>query len=125
MVSLTSTSNFIFLIAQKRTYPYSAQAKGLPLASSYHPPTPPHDMVWGNYSTTFNHRHIYTYNIYKFICLTAMNMKYLLRTSYDGCLQIYNDIQQVHTGYRREVHIFYITKSWIIYQNNQKYAYIF
>ena len=45
--------------------------------------------------------------MYKCVCLTAMNMQYLLRISCTGCLQIYSNIQQVHTGYKREPHSFY------------------
>ena len=86
---------------------------------------PPNDMVCPKSTTTPNHGHIYTYNIYKCVCLTVMNMKYLLRTSCTGCIQIFNDIQQVHTGYKREVHSFHVTKPWIYFQENQKCAYIF
>ena len=44
------------------------------------PTIPPHDMVCPKSSTTPTHGHVYTYNIYMFVCLTAMNMKYLLHT---------------------------------------------
>ena len=77
------------------------------------PTIPPNDMVCLKSSTTPNHEHIYTYDICKFVYLTATNMKYLLCTRCTGCVQIYNDIQQVHTYYKREVHSFYITESWI------------
>ena len=77
------------------------------------PTSPPNNMACAKSSTTPNHGHICTYNIYKFVCLIDMNMKYLVRTSCTGCVQIYNDIQQVHTYYKREVHSFYITESWI------------
>ena len=121
MVLLTSTFDFIFLLVQKSTCTYSAQqAKQLILASSCCPPSPPNDMVCQKSSTTPNHGHIYTYYIYKFICLTAMNMKYLLRTSCTEYVQIYNDIQPVHTGYKREVHSFYITKYWINFPREPK-----
>ena len=43
-----------------------------------------------------------------------MNMKYLLRTGCTRYMLIYNDIQQVRTGYKREAYLFDITKSWII-----------
>ena len=112
-VLLTSTSNPIFLIAQKMTCPYLAQDKELLPTSSCHPLHL--QMTWyaPKASTTPNHGHIYTYNIYKFFCLTAMNMKYLLHTSCTRYVQIYHDIQQVHTGCKRELHSFDITKSWI------------
>ena len=54
-----------------------------------------------------------------------MNMNYLFCTSCTGCVQIYNDIQQVHTGYKREMRTFYMTKSQMIYQDNPKCAYVF
>ena len=49
-------------------------------------------------STTPDHRHIYTFTIHQFVCLTAMNMKYLLCTSCTGCVKytmIFNKCMQV------------------------------
>ena len=113
MVLLTSTFDFMFLLAQNMTCPYLAQAKELLLASSCHPPSP--QMAW--YAQKLPQHlimGIYTYIIVtRFVCLTTMNMKYLLHTSCTGYVQIYHDIQQVHTGCKRELHSFDITKSWI------------
>ena len=94
-------------------FPHSAQAKELSFASDCHPPSPQMTCYAKNASITPNHGHVYTFTIYKFVCLTTMNMKYLLRKSCTGCVRIYNDIQQEHKGYKREVHSFYITKSRI------------
>ena len=121
MVLLTSTFDFMFLLAQKMTCPYSAQTKELLLASSCHPPSP--QMAW--YAQNLPQHLImgilYTHiTVIRFVCLTAMNMKYLWHTSCTGYVQIYNDIQQVHTGYKREVHSFDITKSWINFPRQQK-----
>ena len=65
---------------------------------------PPNDIVC---SIMPKHRHVHKHNIYKFICLSAMNLKYLLRTSCIGCAPIHYTIQQVHTIYKREVICFY------------------
>ena len=57
------------------------------------PTIPPNDMVCQIPSTSPIHGHVETYNIYKFFCLTAINMKCLYCTSCTGWVQIYNDIQ--------------------------------
>ena len=86
----------------------------------------PNDMACPKSSITPNHDYIYTYAIYKFVCMTAMNMKYLLCPSCTGCVQTYNDIQQVHAGYKREAHTFLISQSHgYNFKENQKCAYIF
>ena len=72
---------------------------------------------------TPKYRQVHKYNIYKFICLSAMRLKYLLRTSCIVCAPTHCDIQQVHTIYKREMHKFYIKKSCRIVQANQTCAY--
>ena len=107
--------------------PYSSKANDLTLTSFSHPP-PINDMTC---SKTSQHRHVHKTTIYKFIFLSAMNLKYLLRKSCIGCVPIHYDIQQVHTVFKREVHRYYITKSCMIVQANQnlhthfKCAYVF
>ena len=83
--------------------PCSSQAKELTLTSSCHPP-PSNGMVC---CVTPKYRHVPKYTIYKFICLSATNLKYLLHSSCIGCVPIHYDIEQVHTFYKREVICFY------------------
>ena len=62
MVSLTSTFNSMFLLAQKVTCPYLAQVKELLLASFCHPPSP--QMTWyANNLPQHLIMGIYTHNI--------------------------------------------------------------
>ena len=91
-------------------------------------PPPPNGMVC---SVTLKHRHVHTYTIYKFICLSPVNLKYSLRTGYIGCASIHYDIEQVHAVYKREV-IRFLSPShaWLSTQNkiahtNLKCAYVF
>ena len=125
MALLTSTFNCIFMLAQKMTLHTLHRPQSTSHFIFLSPIIPPDEMVYPKSPTTPNHGYINTYIIYKFLCLTDINMKYVLHTSCTGCLQIYNDIQQVHTGYKREGHSFYITKLWINLKRRNICAYIF
>ena len=125
MVSLTFLFNLNVFASPSNSMPIHSPHQRAPACIFLSSTIPPNDTVCHKSSITPKQRHIYTYNIYKFICLTAMNMKYSLRTSCTGYVPMYYDIQQVSTVYKREVHTFYITKSWIMFEGNLKYAYIF
>ena len=62
-------------------------------------------MAWC--SITPKYRHVHKHNIYKFICMSTMNMKYLSCPSCIGCTLMHSNIQQVHKIYKREVHTFH------------------
>ena len=108
------------------TWLCASRVKELTLTSSCHPP--PNDMM---YSITPTHRHVHKHIIYKFICLSAMSLKYLLCTSCIGCKPIHYDIQIVFTVHKREViHFSSQSCAWLSTQTknvhiNCKCAYVF
>ena len=93
---------FSSLLSSKLNYNcYASPAKDMPMlvpGQGVHthiylsPPllSPPNDMVC---SITPKHKHVYKHNIYKLICLSAMNLKYLLGPSCIGCIPIHYHIQ--------------------------------
>ena len=80
---------------------------------------PLNDMVC---SIIHNFRHVHKYTMYELICLSAMNLKYLLCISCIGCIPIQYGIQELQNVYKREVHTLYITKSCMIVQGKRNYA---
>ena len=124
MVPLTSTFNFVFLLAQKMTCPYLAHAKELPFASSSHTPFP--QVTWYTPSVPqhpiMGHGHICIYNLYKCVCLTTVNMN-LLPTSFVGDVYKYTMIFNKYVYITKEKHIHFISQSHQpIFQENPKSA---
>ena len=74
-------------------------------------PTLPNAIVCKTSSIMPKYRHVHKYTIYKFIYLSAMNLKYVLRISCIGCVPIHYYIQHMYIVYTREVHTLYVTKS--------------
>ena len=94
------------------TRPCSSQAKELTLTSSCQTPPPPNDMVC---STMPKHRHIHKYTTYNFICLSAMNLKYLLCISWIVCALIHYDIQKCTQFKKKNAYVLYhkVMHDWV------------
>ena len=93
MVLLNFTFNYICSASQENDMFILGLGQRSPAYIFLSPTIPPNDMVCQNPSTTPNHGHVETYDICKFFCLIAINMKCLYCISCTGWVQIYNGIQ--------------------------------